>query len=92
MAGIPKCAMWIIALVLGQVLLSEADVSQPPSGAWGPTGGAMTEARTGASAALLPDGRVLIAGGTGADGPLSTAEVVLKRADKAGVAPPPKKS
>src|SRR5882672_5739448 len=56
MARLLKCAMWIVVLLLGQALLSEADVSQPPSGTWGPTGGTMTEARTGASAALLPDG------------------------------------
>jgi hypothetical protein len=62
MTRLPKCSMWIVALLLGQALLSKADVSQPPSGTWEPTGGAMTEARTAASAALLPDGSVLTAG------------------------------
>ena len=75
MARLPKCAVGMAALLLGQALLSKADISQPRSGTWAATGGPMTEARTGASAALLPDGRVLIAGGTGADGPLATAEL-----------------
>jgi hypothetical protein len=39
LARVPKCAAWIVALLLGPALLSKADVSQPPSGAWGPTGG-----------------------------------------------------
>src|SRR5438093_2378472 len=75
MTRLPKCAVGMAALLLGQALLSKADISQPRSGTWAATGGPMTEARTGASAALLPDGRVLIAGGTGADGPLATAEL-----------------
>jgi hypothetical protein len=35
----------------------------------------MAEARTGASAALLPDGRVLISGGSSANGPLASTEI-----------------
>src|SRR5438128_10354129 len=74
MRRLPKCTVWIVALLLGQGLLSKADVSQPPSGAWGPTGH-MAEIRSGASAALLSDGHVLVTGGAGADGPLATAEL-----------------
>ena len=35
----------------------------------------MAQPRTGASAPLLPDGRVLIAGGDGANGPAASAEL-----------------
>jgi hypothetical protein len=75
MLRIPKCAVGILALLFGQALISKADVSHPSSGTWASTRGSMTDTRTGASAALLPDGRVLIAGGTGAGGPLDTAEL-----------------
>src|SRR5713226_5405789 len=47
----------------------------PPvsSGMW-VAGATLSEARSGASAALLADGRVLLTGGDGASGPLVTAE------------------
>src|SRR5207245_6405732 len=74
MRRIPRVTVWSVALLFGQGLLSKPDVSQPPSGAWGPTGH-MAEIRSGASAALLSDGHVLVTGGAGADGPLATAEL-----------------
>ena len=43
-------------------------------GEWTATGG-LRDARTGAAIASLPDGRVVIAGGSGADGPLASAEI-----------------
>lgn len=55
-------------LVHGSTLLA------PASNTWAPTPGAMAEARSGAAAALLSDGRVLISGGDGAAGPVASAE------------------
>jgi Galactose oxidase, central domain len=47
--------------------LRSAEIFDPATGSFSPTG-AMTEARTGAAAAPLPDGRVLVAGGGHYDG------------------------
>jgi hypothetical protein len=48
----------------------------PSSGTWTPTPGVLAEARSGAAAAMLSDGRVLVAGGDGAAGTaLSSAEL-----------------
>lgn len=55
-------------LVHGSALLA------PSSNTWAPTPGAMAEARAGAAAALLSDGRVLVSGGDGAAGPVASAE------------------
>jgi len=55
-------------LVHGSVLQA------PASNTWAPTPGAMAEARSGAAAALLSDGRVLVTGGDGAAGALASAE------------------
>ena len=54
-------------------LLYTQSALQVPSGTFAPTG-PMAEARAGASAALLPDGRTLITGGSGASGALASAE------------------
>src|SRR3989442_15703109 len=74
MPRISRCTAWLAALVLIQGLISRADAPQVPTGTWAPTGG-MSSTRTAAAAALLADGRVLVAGGEDADGPLATAEL-----------------
>src|SRR5262245_52508360 len=56
----------------------------PPTGTWVPVV-SLTTARTGASAVLLKDGRLLIAGGEGAAGALATTELY----DSSGVTPMP---
>src|SRR5215470_4594858 len=48
--------------------------AQVLSGTWSATG-SMASVRSGASALLIQDGRVLITGGTDASGPLDSAEV-----------------
>ncbi len=63
----------------GDHYLSSAEVFNPATGAFSSAGiGVMGTARRGATAAPLPDGRVLVAGGSYDDGtehPLSSAEV-----------------
>ncbi|MGW3285414.1 kelch repeat-containing protein [Streptomyces sp. NPDC001002] len=59
--------------------LASAEIYHPASGTWSATG-AMAQGRFGHSASLLPDGRVLVAGGHGlrtpsANTPLYTAEL-----------------
>ena len=68
-----RCAAWLAALVLFPGLISTADAPQVPAGTWAPTG-RMSSTRTGAAAAVLADGRVLVAGGD-ADGASATAEL-----------------
>src|SRR2546428_12714625 len=58
----------VVVLLLAVGLLGQAVELQVPSGTWVPTGG-MSQARSGASAALLPDGTVLITGGVVSGGP-----------------------
>jgi len=59
---------WIIlCCVVGLSLLLSSSAVQPPSGTWAPTGD-MAAVREGAAAVSLADGRVLVIGGTGADG------------------------
>ena len=63
--------LFVILISLG--LLVRAGVLQVPAGTWAPTAN-LADARANSSAALLSDGRILIAGGDGASGPLATAE------------------
>lgn len=58
---------------LGQVTLSSAELFDPATGNWQPTG-SLAQARYGAGAALLPDGRVLVVGGL-ADGSAPTSQL-----------------
>jgi N-acetylneuraminic acid mutarotase len=54
-------------------IFSSAEIYNPASGTWAPTG-SMTHVRSGHTATLLNDGRVLVAGGS--DGlPLASAEI-----------------
>jgi hypothetical protein len=54
--------------------LATAEVWDPASGAFEPTG-SMAEPRYSHTSTLLPDGRVLVAGGDDMEGPLASAEV-----------------
>ena len=54
--------------------LSSAEIYDPVTGIFEPTGD-LNEARAEHTASLLPDGRVLIAGGTDGNTPLATAEI-----------------
>jgi N-acetylneuraminic acid mutarotase len=67
-----------VRMVSGNVVLSSAELYDPRTDSWATTG-SMAEGRSGATAILLPDGRVLAAGGWGATelfGPkLATAEL-----------------
>jgi Ca2+-binding RTX toxin-like protein len=56
--------------------LKSAEIFDPATNTFSSTGiGSMSIPRTGAAAARLPDGRVLIAGGSGTSNDLSSAEV-----------------
>jgi hypothetical protein len=55
-------------------LLTQSTLKPPTSGAWA-VSGLMTQARAGASAALLVDGRLLVTGGSDGSGPISAAEL-----------------
>lgn len=67
---VPRCIFFLLVFALPLI----AAVNNPPTGVWEPAG-AMATVRTGATAIPLADGRILIVGGTGPDGPLATAEV-----------------
>jgi len=67
-------AVLAVAALLDLVIQIQAQAPRVPSGLWTPAG-IMTEVRSGASAALLQDGRVLITGGTGSTGVTDTAEL-----------------
>jgi Kelch motif len=59
---------------VGAVPVSAAELYDPASQSWKPTG-ALNEARRGANAVVLADGRVLIAGGIAGPTLLSSAEI-----------------
>src|SRR5207248_8751870 len=63
-----------LAAVLGGAMYLRSATPEVRSGLWAPSG-VMTQARTGAAAVRMPDGRVLITGGTGVDGALASAEL-----------------
>ena len=52
-----------------------AEIFDPIANAWTPTGSGMVEARAGAAAGLLPDGRVAISGGDSGSLPSMTIEI-----------------
>jgi hypothetical protein len=85
--GRERCTATLLAdgqvLVAGGITLQpdgnggeqdSAELYDPVAGSFSPTG-TMTSARDAHTATLLPDGRVLIAGGIGNDGVLDTAEL-----------------
>jgi hypothetical protein len=58
-----------------EIPVTSAELYDPGTGTWSDTADAL-EVRAGATAMLLPDGRVLVAGGVGLNGePLATAEL-----------------
>jgi len=76
----------ILFLILGTVFTAHAIYDQIATGTWG-SAGSMAEARSAAAAVRLDDGRVLFIGGTGANGPLNSAEVLTAGAGFAAIAP-----
>src|SRR6266705_7144903 len=72
LGSIGVVALWMMVTVGGSSPGSPG--AQARSGTWAPAG-SMAQARTGASAALLQDGTVLIAGGAKSGEPLSSVEV-----------------
>jgi len=69
-----KHVLLIALLVLSLGLALRGAISQVASGTWAPAA-SMAQARSGASAALLQSGAILITGGDGASGPLADAEL-----------------
>src|SRR6266699_5182587 len=63
-----------LATIFGGAMYLRSATPEVRSGSWAPSG-AMTQARTGAAAVRMPDGRVLITGGTGVNGVLASAEL-----------------
>ena len=76
---IRKAALFLgVFLALGSLgyILHGSALLAPSSGTWAPTPGVLSEARSGAAAAALSDGRVLVTGGDGAAGsPVASVEV-----------------
>ncbi len=75
--------LYVTALVTGLgfagYLARGSALLAPASGTWAPAAGVMALARSGAAAALLPDGRVLITGGASAG--VAQADAELFNAD-----------
>src|SRR4051812_4832118 len=65
----------IALLILGTVFTAHAIYDQIATGTWGPAGD-LANARSSAAAVRLDDGRVLFIGGSGASGPLDSAEAL----------------
>ena len=68
-----KGVLVALAVLACAVLALKASVLIVQSGSWSQTGN-LSSARVGASAALLPDGRILVTGGDPGTGPLATAD------------------
>jgi len=68
----PK-SLWILVSLLCFVGLLRANLPQTLIGSWS-AASSLSEARSSASAVLLSDGRILIAGGDSGSGPLTSAE------------------
>ena len=62
-----------LSVIFCAVLLIKGASLVIPSGTWQATG-ALSSARTGGAAALLPDGRILMTGGDAGSGPLASAD------------------
>jgi N-acetylneuraminic acid mutarotase len=58
----------------GSSRIGSADIFDPQSNKWTTTG-SMAQPRSGAMSALLPDGRVIVVGGLGANTILASAEI-----------------
>src|SRR6185295_12308768 len=69
-----KSATLSLFAVLAVALLLRGDLPQVATGNWTPLN-SLAEARSGSAAAVLQDGRIMFTGGTGATGPLSSAEL-----------------
>ena len=63
-----------VAIFAAAGVLLSASLPQVPSGTWIALG-PMNSARSGASAVLLQDGRILVSGGNDSNGPSNTAEL-----------------
>jgi hypothetical protein len=70
--GVVDCGLLYCPQIV--VTSQSAEIFDPATGSFSPTG-SMTVPRTGAVAAPLPDGRVLVAGGTNDTGSLQSAEI-----------------
>src|SRR5262245_20832060 len=68
------CFVASFVAVIGGTMYLRSATPEGGSGSWAPSG-AMAQARTGAAAVRLADGRVLMTGGTGVDGVLETVEM-----------------
>lgn len=66
---------WYDPITTTENFLRTADLFNPTTGSFSPTTGPMADARRYPLAAPLPDGTVLVAGGTDAGGNLATAEI-----------------
>jgi hypothetical protein len=79
-------AFAVALFILVGVLSLRGSLPSVQSDTWAATGN-MNEARAGAAAALLPDGRLLVTGGTGSNGATSSAEVFNPTGSFSNVAP-----
>src|SRR5712692_4539109 len=76
-----------LAAAIGVGLLLLKGAREPdPTGTW-IAAGTMTSSRGGACSALLPDGRVLVSGGTSLAGDLASAEMFTAEGSFSAVAP-----